>query len=183
MVEKGMVIYNFASHQTARQHISYLADKIDGVSYDLELWEKSKNEGQNISSSSQTMSEIINEYELYYHGGLSYQLAKNPNAIEDMAVYMDLYGPHSHGLLKSDPDGYVEFLRDQAERARSVNPDIVIEIMVSTGDGTPSVEKTYEIIESCLDFTDRVMIYHTNTEESYQKTQELIHLMRANPDE
>ena len=63
---------------------------------------------------------------------------------------MDIYGPYSHGFLKSDQDGYVEFLRYQAERARSFNPDIVIEIMVSTGEGIPSVENTYEIIEYCL---------------------------------
>ena len=79
---------------------------------------------------------------------------------------MDAYGPHSHWFIKSDSDGHLEFLRDQAVRARSIILDIVIEIMVSSGDGTPSEETTYEFIDSCLDFMDWVMITHSIIEES-----------------
>lgn len=178
-VEKGRINYNFASYQNALQNIEYLKDKVDSISYDLEKWEKSLNEWQDISGFSQKMSKLAHSYGLLYKAGLSYQLAKNQESIESMAEFADIYGPHSHSFLKTDPDGYVEFMRSQAERARSRNPNVVIEIMVSTAEGTPSVQKLLEIIKKSLDFADRVMIYHDNSEESYQKTDELIKMLRT----
>lgn len=175
---KGYIGINVASYNTVKSEVNYIKDWADVVSYDLELWEKSNNEHSNISLSSKEMSNLLHNNGLKYWGALSYQLAINEGSIEEMAEYVDVYGPHSHAFLKENPDEYVSFLREQSVRAKTKNPNVVIEIMVSTAEGSPGVEKLYEIVKNSLDFTDRVAIYHSKSQESYAKTERLIKMLR-----
>jgi len=180
-VRAGRANQNFASWRRAEENAAELkALGMDCMSYDLEKWENTPaDEWADIENSSWQFARVAHDNGLCYIGGLSNQLAKQPGAIEAMAKYADVYGPHSHGAAKETPLQYADYLRDAAQRAKAGNPGIKIDIMVTTAAGSPDVQTIYGTIKECLDFADSVMIYHDSSADSVAKMKELIALMRA----
>jgi hypothetical protein len=182
-VEKGKIIFNSPSWKKFQTQFEELKDVIDCVAYDLENWEKSQGENQDIAVSYEKMAEILKENNLCLVAGLSYQLTKKPGSVESASKYADIYNIHAHGFFKTgELEEYAEYLREQALRAKSTNQNIKIEIMVQTSDISEeiTVQDIYEkVILPSSDFTDRIMIYQMGGgQEADDKMKELIFLIR-----
>ncbi|UCD29143.1 MAG: hypothetical protein JSV03_01270, partial [Planctomycetota bacterium] len=103
-VQHGLVVQNFASWQTASEEIELIADVIDVINYDLEMWDKSRGEWQDIEAASASMAGVAADYDLYYVGHLSNRLADrnddDPLSIEHMAAHADAYNATAYPCLE-----------------------------------------------------------------------------------
>lgn len=180
-VTRGKVTYNYPSWQTAESEAGKLRGAIDGITYDLEKWDKSRGESADIAQASQQMERVARENGFYYVAGLSRQLVKNTQNVTAMAKYSDVYNIHDHSYFKTrDWAGYVKFIHSQAALAKADNPDVIIEILVSTNQpGYTAGDIFNQVIVPSLDAADRVTIYSFGGgKKAIQMMKDLVALMR-----
>ena len=182
-VQRGLLIQNFASWQTASEEIDLIADEIDVISYDLEHWEQSRDEWQDIEAASQSMAAIAAGYDLFYVGHLSNRLADrnddDPLSIEHMAAHADAYNATAYPCLEMfSMEECVADMREMILRARSANPDIAIHVGISV-EKNITLAQHYEYIEGNLDLTDGISVFaFPNRPDSVQRLKDFIALLR-----
>lgn len=180
-IKKGKVGFNEASWKKAQEDVPKLGGLIDYLSYDLENWKASGDEEKDIAGSSQKMQQIAHNNGLEYVGGLSYSLGKQPGTVEDAARYADEYAIWAQPFFKQgDLEGFVSYAREAADRARSSNPNIKIQLVVNVAWKGYTVQDILDkVITPSLDFIDSVAIYHlTGGQEAESRLKELVGLMR-----
>lgn len=179
-ITKGDVQYNFASWQTAQEKAANLKGLVDYLTYDLERWDKSRGEWQDIAAASQQMRRVTSENNFSYIAGLSNSLSKQASSVEAVSPPADVYNIHAHGYFKTnDLAGYVAYARNEAARAKAANPSIKIELLVSTTQSQSAQELYEKLILPSLDFTSQIFIYHLGGgEPAKTKMKELVALMR-----
>ena len=183
-VKKGKIIQAFSSLQTAKREIDSVKGAIDGISYDLELWQKSNAEWQDIEGASRKMSEIARSNNLLYLGHLGIKLSlgkkKDPLGIEHMAKYTDYYSAAIYPCLeKYCMDECVELMRSMVERAKKANPKIKVLVAVSLEKNIP-LEQQYEFLRECSGFIDGIGIFlYPGRSDSEEKLKRLIKLIRG----
>ena len=185
-VQAGRLVQNFASWQTGAEQLDLIAGEIDVIFYDLESWEQSRDEGQDIEASSESMADVATTYGLLYVGHLSNRLADrnddDPLSIEHMAAHADAYNATAYPCLEMfSMAECVADMREMILRARSVNPDIEIQVGISVEKDVTMAEH-YEYIEGNLDLTDGISIFaFPNRPDSIQRLKDFIALLRDRP--
>ena len=164
LVKKGKIYQNFASYKTAEENIGLLKGKIDGIMYDLEKWDKSNNEADEISKMSQKMAKLAKDNGVDYVAHLGISLAinnkKDPESIERMAQYANAYSPTAYPcLLKNSIDDCVNLMTQMAQRAKKYNPRVKIVTALSLEQNIP-LTKQVEFLRRCKDFTDSILIFY-----------------------
>jgi hypothetical protein len=182
-VQNGLVVQNFASWQTASEEIDLIADVIDVIFYDLEHWEQSRDEWQDIDAASASMAAIANSYGLFYVGHLSNRLADrnddDPLSIEHMAAHAEAYNATAYPCLEMySMAECVADMREMILRAKSANPDIIIQVGISL-EKNITLPQHYQYIQGNLDLTDAISIFiFPNRPDSVQRLQDFITLLR-----
>ena len=157
-VAKGKIIQSFASYQNAEAELPYIKDYIQGVGYDLEKWDKSMNEGENIEASSQKMQALAKKYHLLYFSHLGIQLAErnrvDPESIEHMAKYADGYNLSLYPCLEQKSmTECVSMARNMAVRAKKYNSGVLVFVGISL-EKNISLEDQLEFLEISSQFAD-----------------------------
>jgi hypothetical protein len=183
---KGQKVnYNFASWQTAEEESDQLIGSVDCLSYDLEKWEKSRGEWANIAEASAQFDRVAGD-NFCYNAGLSRHLSNTQSNVSAMAQYADIYNIHDHSYFKTrDWAGYVNFIAQEASWARSGNPEVKLEVLISVTQSGYTAEELYNnIIVPAFNSgnVDGVSIYHFGGGETAKNMlKELVALIRNAP--
>jgi hypothetical protein len=185
-IQEGRVVQNFASWQTAAEQLHLIVDLVDVIFYDLEHWEQSRDEWQDIELASQSMAAIAAAHGLFYIGHLSNRLADrnddDPLSIEHMAAHADAYNATAYPCLEMfSMDECLADMREMIFRAKSANPQGEIHVGISLEKQITLVQQ-YEYIEGNLDLTDSISIFaYPNRPNSVQRLKDFIALLRDRP--
>lgn len=184
-VQTGRVVQMFPSWQMAEEYAPLIRDDVDCLFYDLEKWDQSVAEWQDIAASSQKMAQIAAENGLCYIGMLSGSLANDvendPAAVENMARYSYMFNIQWFGILERTPTEYSDYVISLSERARNVNENVLISMGVTVAnDGAGNQPETlFPLIIEVADYIDLVGIFNnTRDPASTARLVELITLMR-----
>ncbi|MDO8451405.1 MAG: hypothetical protein Q7S76_00880 [bacterium] len=185
-VSMGEVVQSFSSWQTAKDQLAIhpeLLSLTHALSYDLERWDQSRNEWENIASASAAMADLARQYNLKYYAHLSYQLANNnaedPQSIEHMAEYADGYGVAAYPCLTEYDISYCAGLyRQMADRAKAANPFTLIIVNISLENDTP-IQDTRALLEEIIDVSGAIgPFFYPGRPESIQKFWEFLAALR-----
>jgi hypothetical protein len=182
-VAKGTVIQNIPSWQTAKEIFEQdqeeggrLIDLIDCIMYDLELWEHSLNEWEDIDAAFAEMKKIADQYDMCLMGHLSGRLEQqSPGGVEQLAAYVDYYHiawfayPEREGI-----DAYISYLEDKVSRARAVNPSIKIIMSISVTKEDLSQDELFKFIQQAGLKADAVGLFSYGRRDNFERMSSLV---------
>jgi hypothetical protein len=183
-------VQNFASWQTAQEQFNLDAQEnyrlrraIDCIHYDLEQWDKSRDEWMDIEGSSAQMAQIAQQHGLCYIASLSGQLMKNdPNNIVRMVTYAESYMIHWFAHLENQINWYgrdqgiqnhVNFVRNVASKVKQGNSDAGI-LVAESASHTPTADIIYEVFQMVLDINDVTSMFSYNDQAGFDRLKTVI---------
>ncbi len=112
-------------------------------------------------------------------GGLSYGDSRRTSNVRDLATQVDVLTLYSAEILTRSPDRYRAWVEKVAAQARKANPEIIIEVAITTGANDAGTQLMYNTIAELIHVADRVGIYCELSKPSLESLVMLIEGLRA----
>lgn len=173
----GLEFYHLTSWKTARDTLSQWRPYVDGFAYGLTIGDSPPDEIADVVASSKNAKEFCAQNGLIYMLVPSYALTSGEYC-EGIAQYADYYGTIGLGLMRNNPDGWVDYVKNTNNRIRSVNTDIVHFATISTETSQDDPDARYQLCKRVEGAVDGITIQSGDTMEGITKMHQIVDLLR-----